>query len=315
MGAPPTAKARSSRSPRASCGACASPTSPRASSGSPPRSLGLGVRPGDRVATFLWNSQEHLEAYLAVPSMGAVLHTLNIRLAPAEVAYIIGHAARQASCSSTPISVPVLARALPELKHRVERFIVVGDGDAARARRRRARLRGAPRRLAGGARLRCLARRSTRARRRPCATRAAPPGSPRASSTATARPGCTRWRSAWAPRSASAERDTRLADRPHVPRQRLGPALRGVDVGRRPGAAGALRQRRRHLPRSSPTRAPTVVAGVPTVFRDHARARRDRRRSICRRCAASCAAARPCPSRSSRASTSATACPSSRAGA
>src|SRR5437763_7288358 len=49
----------------------------------------LGVRQGDRVATFLWNSQTHLEAYLAVPSMGAVLHTLNLRLAPAEVAYII----------------------------------------------------------------------------------------------------------------------------------------------------------------------------------------------------------------------------------
>src|SRR6476620_1906017 len=46
---------------------------------------GLGVRPGDRIGTFMWNSQQHLEAYLAVPSMGAVLHTLNIRLAPAEV--------------------------------------------------------------------------------------------------------------------------------------------------------------------------------------------------------------------------------------
>jgi fatty-acyl-CoA synthase len=40
----------------------------------------LGVQPGDRVATFSWNTQEHLEAYLAVPCMGAVLHTLNIRL-------------------------------------------------------------------------------------------------------------------------------------------------------------------------------------------------------------------------------------------
>jgi fatty-acyl-CoA synthase len=39
----------------------------------------LGVEPGDRVATFAWNSQHHLEAYLAAPCMGAVLHTLNIR--------------------------------------------------------------------------------------------------------------------------------------------------------------------------------------------------------------------------------------------
>ncbi len=40
----------------------------------------LGVRPGDRVATLQWNSQAHLEAYLAVPAIGAVLHTLNLRL-------------------------------------------------------------------------------------------------------------------------------------------------------------------------------------------------------------------------------------------
>ena len=40
----------------------------------------LGIGAGDRVATFLWNSQEHLEAYLCVPAMGAVLHTINMRL-------------------------------------------------------------------------------------------------------------------------------------------------------------------------------------------------------------------------------------------
>ena len=42
----------------------------------------LGVDADQRVGTFMWNNAEHLEAYLAVPSMGAVLHTLNIRLAP-----------------------------------------------------------------------------------------------------------------------------------------------------------------------------------------------------------------------------------------
>ena len=40
----------------------------------------LGVRAGDRVATLAWSGHQHLEAYLAVPSMGAVLHTLNLRL-------------------------------------------------------------------------------------------------------------------------------------------------------------------------------------------------------------------------------------------
>src|SRR5881409_3272099 len=89
----------------------------------------LGIRPGDRVATFAWNSQEHLEAYLAVPSMGAVLHTLNIRLAPAEIAYIIDHA-RDKIILVDPDLVPVLARALPSLRHPIDRFVVIGDGDA-----------------------------------------------------------------------------------------------------------------------------------------------------------------------------------------
>src|SRR3954467_6771334 len=52
----------------------------------------LGVEPGDRVATFGWNSLRHLELYLAVPSMGAVLHTLNIRLFEEDLRYIVDHA-------------------------------------------------------------------------------------------------------------------------------------------------------------------------------------------------------------------------------
>jgi fatty-acyl-CoA synthase len=52
----------------------------------------LGVTADQRVGTFMWNNAEHLEAYLAVPSMGAVLHTLNIRLASQEVGYIATHA-------------------------------------------------------------------------------------------------------------------------------------------------------------------------------------------------------------------------------
>jgi fatty-acyl-CoA synthase len=52
----------------------------------------MGVGPGDRVATLMWNSQEHLEAYFAVPCMGAVLHTLNLRLAPGDLARIMAEA-------------------------------------------------------------------------------------------------------------------------------------------------------------------------------------------------------------------------------
>src|SRR5438094_3185521 len=52
----------------------------------------LGIRPGDRVATFSWNTQEHLEAYLPLPSKGAVLHTLNNRLFPEQLAHVANHA-------------------------------------------------------------------------------------------------------------------------------------------------------------------------------------------------------------------------------
>jgi fatty-acyl-CoA synthase len=92
----------------------------------------LGVRPGDRVATFMWNSRQHLEAYLAVPSMGAVLHTLNLRLAPAEVAYIISHAEDKVILVDADL-VPVLARALPLVTRKPERFVVIGKGADARA--------------------------------------------------------------------------------------------------------------------------------------------------------------------------------------
>ena len=52
----------------------------------------LGVNEGDRVGTFAWNNYQHLELYYAVPCSGAVCHTLNIRLSPDQLAYIINHA-------------------------------------------------------------------------------------------------------------------------------------------------------------------------------------------------------------------------------
>ena len=61
--------------------------------------LRLGIRPGERVGTFGWNCQEHLEAYFAVPCIGAVLHTLNVRLFPDQIAYIINHAEDRGSSS------------------------------------------------------------------------------------------------------------------------------------------------------------------------------------------------------------------------
>lgn len=51
-----------------------------------------GIRNGDRIATLMWNQREHLEAYFGIPAVGAVLHTLNLRLHPEEIAYIVNHA-------------------------------------------------------------------------------------------------------------------------------------------------------------------------------------------------------------------------------
>src|SRR5438105_7052991 len=89
----------------------------------------LGIREGDRVATFAWNNQEHLEAYMAVPSMGAVLHTLNLRLFPEQLTYIANHAEDKVVLVDATL-IPLLARVAAELKT-VEQFVVMGQGDAS----------------------------------------------------------------------------------------------------------------------------------------------------------------------------------------
>jgi fatty-acyl-CoA synthase len=89
----------------------------------------LGVTSDQRVATFQWNNQEHLEAYLAVPSMGAVLHTLNIRLGPDQVAWIANHAEDHVVIVDGSL-VPLLAKALPECKT-VRHVVVTGEADTS----------------------------------------------------------------------------------------------------------------------------------------------------------------------------------------
>ena len=89
----------------------------------------LGVRTGDRVGTLCWNHQEHLEAYYAVPCMGAVLHTLNLRLPPGQLAHIINHAEDKIVIVDTSL-VPLLAALAPSLRT-VEAYVVIGDGDTS----------------------------------------------------------------------------------------------------------------------------------------------------------------------------------------
>jgi fatty-acyl-CoA synthase len=91
----------------------------------------LGVGPGDRVATFGWNNQEHQEAYFAIPCMGAVMHTINIRLSADQLRYIIGHAEDSViilDASLAPVLGPVLADGGDQVKT-VRHLIVYGDGD------------------------------------------------------------------------------------------------------------------------------------------------------------------------------------------
>ena len=89
----------------------------------------LGVQPGDRVGTFMWNNQTHMEAYLAIPCMGAVLHTLNIRLFPEQLAYVINHAEDRVIIVDASIA-PLLAKVRDQLTT-VQHIIVKGPGDAS----------------------------------------------------------------------------------------------------------------------------------------------------------------------------------------
>ena len=89
----------------------------------------LGVRTDDRVGTLCWNHQEHLEAYFAIPCMGAVLHTLNLRLPPAQLAQIVNHAEDRVIIVDASLA-PLLAAIRPHLTT-VQHVIVVGDGDVS----------------------------------------------------------------------------------------------------------------------------------------------------------------------------------------
>lgn len=91
----------------------------------------LGVTGDQRVGTFMWNNAEHLTAYLAVPSMGAVLHTLNIRLFPEQIAFVANEAEDRVVLVDASL-VKLLAPVLPHLQT-VHTVIVVGEGSEDQA--------------------------------------------------------------------------------------------------------------------------------------------------------------------------------------
>ena len=88
----------------------------------------LGVRPGDRVASFGFNSLRHFELYFAVPLVGAVLHTVNVRLFDDQIAYVINHAEDRVVFVDAEL-VDHLATVAPQLTS-VERYVRMGDGPA-----------------------------------------------------------------------------------------------------------------------------------------------------------------------------------------
>ena len=100
-----------------------------------------GVRQGDRVATLAWNDYRHLELYYAVSCMGAVLHTVNPRLFPEQLEFIINHAADK------------LLFIDPTADARKDHRDDVGRGHAGRGRGHVAGLRILHRRAAGHLRL------------------------------------------------------------------------------------------------------------------------------------------------------------------
>jgi fatty-acyl-CoA synthase len=83
---------------------------------------GLGVKPGDRVATLAWAGHQHLEAYLAIPSIGAVLHTLNLRLHHDELAYIVNDAEDRVLIVDESL-VPLLEKFRSQIK--IQHVIVI----------------------------------------------------------------------------------------------------------------------------------------------------------------------------------------------
>ena len=85
----------------------------------------LGVQQGDRVGTFAWNNQRHFELYFAIPCVGAVLHTLNIRLFEEQLTYIVNHAEDQVIFVDASL-VPLLEKLAPSFEG-VRHYVVMGD--------------------------------------------------------------------------------------------------------------------------------------------------------------------------------------------
>jgi fatty-acyl-CoA synthase len=84
----------------------------------------LGIEPGDRLGTFAWNNQRHFELYMAVPCVGAVLHTLNVRLFEEQLTYIVNHADDKVIFVDDSL-VPLLEKLAPSFQN-VQHYVLMG---------------------------------------------------------------------------------------------------------------------------------------------------------------------------------------------
>ncbi len=228
----------------------------------------LGIENGDRVGTFCWNTQEHLEAYLAVPSMGAVLHTLEYPALPR--AARLRHQSRRRQADHR--------RRLADPDARQGRGRAQ-DGRAIRRRRRR-RYRRRSSAVVPGAeilryseiiasrdRRRTSGPRSTNGRPPRCVTRRAPPGTRRVSRTRTDPRTCTRSRRPRPPRSICRSASA------SSPSCRCSTPTRGGSRTRRSCAARRLVMPGRFLQAEPLTRMikeerVTFSGAVPTIWAD-----------------------------------------------
>ncbi|MFT3714438.1 MAG: long-chain fatty acid--CoA ligase [Gordonia sp. (in: high G+C Gram-positive bacteria)] len=92
--------------------------------------LGIGI--GDRVGTFMWNNNEHQELYAAIPSMGAVLHTINLRLSAEQAVYVMNHAEDKVVFVDASVA-PLLSQYLPETTTITDVIVCNGPAESLQA--------------------------------------------------------------------------------------------------------------------------------------------------------------------------------------